>query len=177
MTVATRRVGLFIALVVVTHGLATKPAAADMLAFPAFLITYQDKLDWLAAEADRVAQAIEIEAERPLPQQHAALYRDMLARGTDLLRLLETVPGRSPGLKGRVGTAMTEARAGLERLANGSLRIGMSTEDVRAIRGEPSHISRTATATGVRQDWDYGMTRLSFDDDSLVAIVIIPARD
>jgi hypothetical protein len=160
------------ALVVVLHG-ADAMARGERPAFPPSLTTEQDRIDWLAAEVDEAARAVEVEAEKPLPQQREALYRDVLARGADLLRLVDTIAGRASRLRVRVDTTLTEARAGLERIANGQLRIGMSTEQVREIRGEPSRIAITTTAGGVRQHWHYGMTRLSFDGGHLVEIVLM----
>ena len=160
------------ALVVVLHG-ADAMAHGELAAFPPSLTTEQDRIDWLAAEADEAARAVEVEAQKPLPQQREALYRDVLARGADLLRLVGTIAGRASRLRARVDTTLTEARAGLERIANGQLRIGMSTEQVRGIRGEPSRIALTTTAGGVRQHWHYGMTRLSFDDGYLVEVVLM----
>jgi hypothetical protein len=160
------------ALVVMLHG-ADAMAHGELLAFPPSLTTEQDRIDWLAAEVDEAARAVEEEAEKALPQQREALYRDVLARGADLLRLVDTIAGRASRLRVRVDTTLTEARAGLERIANGQLRIGMSTEQVREIRGEPSRIAITTTAGGVRQHWHYGMTRLSFDGGHLVEIVLM----
>jgi len=160
------------ALVVVLHG-ADAMAHGEPLAFPPSLTTEQDRIDWLAAEADEAARAVEAEAEKPLPQQREALYRDVLARGADLLRLVDTIVGRASRLRARVDTTLTEARAGVERITNGRLRIGMSPEQVREIRGEPSRIAVTTTAGGVRQHWHYGMTRLSFDGGHLVEIVLM----
>jgi hypothetical protein len=156
----------------VLHG-ADAMARGERPAFPPSPTTEQDRIDWLAAEVDEAARAVEVEAEKPLPQQREALYRDVLARGADLLRLVDTIAGRASRLRVRVDTTLTEARAGLERIANGQLRIGMSTEQVREIRGEPSRIAITTTAGGVRQHWHYGMTRLSFDGGHLVEIVLM----
>lgn len=173
VALAAGRAGLALAaLFVALHG-ADAMAHGEMLAFPPSLTTEQERIDWLTAEADQAAQAVELEAEKPLPQQRESLYRDVLARGADLLRLVDSMAGRASRLKGRVDTILTEARAGLERIANGRLRIGMSTEEVRAIRGAPSRISLMTTASGVRQHWHYGMTRLSFDGDHLVEIVVM----
>jgi hypothetical protein len=83
------------------------------------------------------------------------------------------IEGRASRLRARVDTTLTEARAGVERIANGRLQIGMSTEQVREIRGEPSRVVLTTTAGGVRQHWHYGMTRLSFDGGRLVEIVLM----
>jgi hypothetical protein len=160
------------ALVVVLHG-ADAMARGERPAFPPSLTTEQDRIDWLAAEVDEAARAVEVEAEKPLPQQREALYRDVLARGADLLRLVDTIAGSASRLRARVDRTLTEARAGLERITNGRLRIGMSTEQVREIRGEPSRIAITTTAGGVRQHWHYGMTRLSFDDGYLVEVVLM----
>jgi hypothetical protein len=50
------------------------------------------------------------------------------------------------------------------------LKIGMSAEQVRQIRGEPSGISEMTTAVGVRQQWQYGATVLLFNNGKLVEI-------
>jgi hypothetical protein len=136
-------------------------------------VILQDKIDWLTAEADSAAHAVDAEAERPLTQQREALYRDMLARGPELIRVINTIEGRLPRLKARVNETMTKANAALERIANGKLQIGMSAEQVRESRGGPSRISLVTTATGVREQWHYGMTVLSFDDGNLVEILLM----
>ena len=138
--------------------------------FPPSAVTTQDKIDWLTAEADLAAQAVDAEAEKPLPQQREAVYRATLARGADLNRLINTIAGRFPRLEARVSETLTKAIGGLERIANGRLKIGMSSEQVRQIRGEPSSISEMTTAAGLRQQWRYGATVLSFDNGKLVEI-------
>jgi hypothetical protein len=141
--------------------------------FPPSAVTTQDKIDWLTAEADLAAQAVDAEAEKPLPQQHEALYRATLACGADLIRLINTITtitGRLPRLEARVNETMTRAIGGLERIANGRLKLGMSAEQVREIRGEPSGISEMATAVGARQQWQYGATVLLFNNGKLVEI-------
>jgi len=138
--------------------------------FPPSAVTTQDKIDWLTAEADLAAQAVDAEAEKPLPQQHEALYRATLACGADLIRLINTITGRLPRLEARVNETMTRAIGGLERIANGRLKLGMSAEQVRQIRGEPSGISEMTTAVGVRQQWQYGATVLLFNNGKLVEI-------
>jgi hypothetical protein len=138
--------------------------------FPPSTVTTQDKIDWLTAEADLAAQAVDAEAEKPLPQQREALYRATLACGADLIRLIRTITGRLPRLEARVNETMTRAIGGLERIANGRLKLGMSAEQVRQIRGEPSGISEMMTAVGVRQQWHYGATVLLFNNGKLVEI-------
>ena len=138
--------------------------------FPPSAVTTQDKIDWLTAEADLAAQAVDAEAEKPLPQQREALYRATLACGADLIRLINTLAERLPRLEARVNETMTRTIGGLERIANGRLTIGMSSEQVRQIRGEPSGISEMTTAVGVRQQWQYGATVLLFNNGKLVEI-------
>jgi hypothetical protein len=138
--------------------------------FPPSAVTTQDKIDWLTAEADLAAQAVDAEAEKPLPQQREALYRATLACGADLIRLINTLAERLPRLEARVNETMTRTIGGLERIANGRLTIGMSAEQVRQIRGEPSGISEMTTAVGVRQQWQYGATVLLFNNGELVEI-------
>jgi len=140
------------------------------LAFPRSAVTTQDKIDWLTAEAESTAQAVDAETERPLSQQREALYRAALTRGAGLMRLLNTLAGRFPRLEARVYETRTNALGGLERIANGRLKIGMSTEEVRQIRGEPSRISEMTTTGRARQRWQYGQTVLVFDDGKLVEI-------
>ena len=143
---------------------------AETPAAPPSAVATLDKINWLTAEADLAAQAVDAEAEKPLPQQREALYRAALACGADLIRLINTIEGRLPRLEARVNATMTRAIGGLERIANGRLKIGMSTEQVRQIRGEPSSISEMTTAAGLRQQWRYGATVLSFDNGKLVEI-------
>ena len=130
----------------------------------------QDKLDWLTLEADAATQAAEAEADKPLAQQRAARYRTVLERGRQLTRLINTLDGRFPRLEAQVNDMMSAAAAGLERIANGKLKIGMSTDQVLAIRGEPSSISEATTSGGVRQQWRYGPTVLVFEDGTLLEI-------
>lgn len=176
---AAGRLGTALAAVVVAaalvtvHGAGVALAQGETPAFPPSVITNQDKIGWLTAEADVAAQAVDAELERPLMQQREAVYRGALARGADLTRMIKTIPGRSPRLEARVNETMTKAKGGLERIANGKLQIGMSAEQVRQIRGEPSRISPITTPTGVRQQWHYGMTVLSFSDGRLVEILLM----
>jgi hypothetical protein len=161
------------AVIVAAHVAPVTLAHGEPLASPPAVVLNQDKIDWLTAEADAAAHAVDAEAERPLTQQRDALYRDMLARGAELIRVINTIEGRLPRLKARVNETMTKANAALERIANGKLQIGMSTEQVRESRGGPSRISLVTTATGVREQWHYGMTVLSFDDGNLVEILLM----
>jgi hypothetical protein len=161
------------AVIVAVHGAPVALVHGETLGHPPSVVLNQDKIDWLTAETDSAAQAVDGEAERPLTQQREALYRDMLARGAELIRVINTIEGRLPRLKARVNEMMTKANAALERIANGKLQIGMSTEQVREVRGGPSRVSLITTATGVRQQWHYGMTVLSFDDGNLVEILLM----
>jgi hypothetical protein len=86
------------------------------------------------------------------------------------MRLVNSVDGRFPRLEGRVSEILTHATAGVERIVNGRLVIGMTTDQVREIRGEPSGTSEIATASGLRQRWQYGATVLLFADGKLVEI-------
>lgn len=157
---------LYLVLVLVTPIL----AVAQTAPFPPSVVTNQEKLDWLTTEADAAAQAVDAEAERPVTEQRDAVYGAALTRSTELLRLSETIPGRLPRLENRLNETITKALLGLERLENERLVIGMTTQEVRQIRGEPSHISETTTTAGVRELWRYGRTVLSFDNGKLVEI-------
>ena len=90
-----------------------------------------------------------------------------------LAQSIETIAGSPTRLKARIDETMTKAHAGLERIANARLEIGMTPEQVRAIRGEPSRISVVTTPNGVREQWHYGMTVLSFADGRLVEIFLM----
>ena len=152
-------------------GLSAAPGGeAERGAFPPLAVTMQDKLDWLTLEADAATQAAEAEADKPLAQQRAARYRTVLERGRQLTRLINTLDGRFPRLEAQVNDMMSAAAAGLERIANGKLKIGMSTDQVLAIRGEPSSISEATTSGGVRQQWRYGPTVLVFENGTLLEI-------
>jgi hypothetical protein len=167
----TRIALLVIVLVVVSAGRPAGAAAAgETLAFPPSVVTTQDKLDWLTTEADRAAHAVDTEAEQPLPQQRETVYRDAQERGEALMRLINAVDGRFPRLETRVTETMTKAAAGLERIVNGRLVIGMTADQVRQIRGEPTGISDLVTPSGVRQQWQYRSTVLLFDEGKLVEI-------
>ena len=151
-----------------------RPAApeggAELAAFPPSAVTLQDKIDWLTLETDAATQAAEAEADKPLAQQSAARYRTVLERGTQLIRLMNTLDGRFPRLAAQVNDMISSAAAGLERIANGRLKIGMSTDQVLGIRGEPSGISEATTSDGVRQQWRYGVTVLVFENGALIEI-------
>jgi|RhiMethySRZTD1v2_1073278.scaffolds.fasta_scaffold1157745_1 hypothetical protein len=155
---------LLLVLVMVTF------AVAQGSLFPSSVVTNQDKIEWLTTEADAAAGSVDAEAERPLPEQREAVYGAALTRATDLLRLSETLAGRLPRLEGRLNETIAKALLGLERIANERLTIGMTAEQVRQIRGEPAHVSETTTADGVREQWRYGRTVLSFDNGKLVEI-------
>ena len=143
---------------------------AEPAAFPPSAVTLQDKIDWLTLETDAATQAAEAEADKPLAQQSAALYRTMLERGTQLIRLINTLEGRFPRLEAHVNDMMSSAAAGLERIANGKLKIGMSADQVLGVRGEPAGISEAITSGGVRQQWRYGVTVLVFENGALIEI-------
>jgi hypothetical protein len=145
-------------------------AGAQSGGFPPAAITNQDKMEWLTSEAEAAAHSVDAEAERSLPDQRETVYRAAIGRGTELLRLSETIPGRLPRLEARVNETMIKALGGLERIANERLAIGMTAEQVRQVRGEPSHVSETTTGAGVREQWRYGQTVLSFDNGKLVEI-------
>jgi hypothetical protein len=162
-----------IALVLVLAASGGRPSGAawaETLSFPPSVVTNQDKLDWLTAETDRAAQAVDAEAQRPMAEQREAVYRATLERAEALMRLINSLDGRFPRLEGRVSETLTHATAGVERIANGRLMIGMTTDQVREIRGEPSGISDLPTASGPRQRWQYGATLLLFDQGKLVEI-------
>jgi hypothetical protein len=148
----------------------TPEDTADVPAFPVSAVTIQDKIDWLTAEADAAAHAVDAEAEKPWAEQRESIYRGVLTRGAHLVRLLNTLGGRFPRLHGRVNEVMTSAAAGIERIANGRLKIGMTTEQVREIRGEPSSISDTSSDEGSQLHWRYGATVLVFEHGTLIEI-------
>jgi hypothetical protein len=162
-----------IALVLVLVAPAGRPSGtawAETLTFPPSVVTTQDKLDWLTVQADRAAQAVDAEAQRPLAEQREAVYRATLERAEALMRLVNSADGRLPRLEGRLSEILTHATAGVERIVNARLAIGMTTDQVREIRGEPSRISDLPTASGLRQRWQYGATVLLFDRGKLVEI-------
>jgi hypothetical protein len=169
---------LFLGLVAPGAAQPSRPAArqdtsedsADVPAFPVSAVTIHDKIDWLTTEADAAAHAVDAEAEKPLAEQRESIYRGVLTRGAHLVRLLNTLEGRFPRLAGRVNEVMTSAAAGIERIANGRLKIGMTTEQVREIRGEPSSTSDASSEEGPRQQWRYGATVLVFENGTLIEI-------
>jgi hypothetical protein len=124
--------------------------------FPPGVATTQEKIEWLSARAEAVVHAVEAETEKPAEDQRETVYRRALARATELMRLVETVPAPLPRLKGRLSEAIIKANGGLERIANRGLKIGMTADEVREIRGEPTAITETPTPSGVRQRWEYG---------------------
>jgi hypothetical protein len=63
-----------------------------------------------------------------------------------------------------------KATAGLARLLNSKLKIGMPAEQVRQIRGRPMQIAEVTTAAGVREQWEYGGTVLLFENGKLIEI-------
>jgi hypothetical protein len=76
----------------------TSEDSADVSAFPVSAVTIQDKIDWLTAEADAAAHAVDAEAEKPLAEQRESIYRGVLTRGAHLVQLLNTLQGRFPRL-------------------------------------------------------------------------------
>jgi hypothetical protein len=146
------------------------PAIAQRHAFPPSVITNQDKIDWLTAELDRVARAIDAEIAKPFQRQDDATYRAALTNLAELISQSQTIAGGLPGLEKRVMELMTKAVGGGARLANSKLKIGMTADQVRQIRGEPPRVSEVTTAVGVRQQWRYGTTVLSFDNGKLIEI-------
>ncbi len=152
-------------------GLSAAPeGGTELAAFPPSAVTMQDKIDWLTLETDAATQAAEAEADKPLARQSAALYRTVLERGTQLIRLINTLDGRFPRLEAHVNDMMSSAAAGLERIANGKLKIGMSTDQVLGVRGEPSGISEATASGRVRQLWRYDATVLVFENGTLTEI-------
>lgn len=159
----------------VAHSVVVLVAAANLAAaqgpsFPDSVITNQDKMDWLTTQVDAVAHSVEAEAEKQVPDQREVVYRAALARAVELNRLLETIPGRLPRLEGRVNETIAHAVTGLERIENERLVIGMTAQEVREIRGEPAHVDEVTTPAGVREQWRYGRTILSFENGKLVEI-------
>jgi len=152
-------------------GLPAAPeGAAELAAFPPSAVTIQDKIDWLTLQTDAATQAAEAEADKPLAQQSSVLYRTVLERGAQLIRLINTLDGRFPRLHAHVNEMMSSAAAGLERIVNGRLKIGMSTDQVLRVRGEPADMSEATTGSGVRQQWRYGATVLVFENGTLIEI-------
>ena len=150
--------------------LAAPEGAAELAAFPPSAVTIQDKIDWLTLQTDAATQAAEAEADKPLAQQSSVLYRTVLERGAQLIRLINTLDGRFPRLEAHVNEMMSSAAAGLERIVNGRLKIGMSTDQVLRVRGEPADMSEATTGSGVRQQWRYGATVLVFENGTLIEI-------
>jgi hypothetical protein len=145
-------------------------AVAQTSSFPPSALTNRDKIEWLTTETDAAEHAIDAEAEEPRARQRESVYRIALARLVELARLVGTIPGRLPRLEARVNDTISKAIAGLERIANDRLTIGMTAEQVRQVRGEPSRVSETTTPAGVREEWRYGRTVLSFDGGKLIEI-------
>ena len=81
-----------------------------------------------------------------------------------------SLDGRLPRLEARVNGTIAAAQAGLERIANRTLKIGMDLGQVRQLRGSPKRVTQTATAGGARLQWDYGMTVLLFEHGQLAEI-------
>jgi hypothetical protein len=150
--------------------LATIPAFAQKSEFPPSVITNQDKIDWLTAELDSVERAVESEAAKPRQQQSEAAYRASILKAYDIVTLARTLAGGLPATEVRGVQVMQKANAALARLLNSELKIGMTAEQVRQIRGKPTGISETTTATGVREQWEYGGTVLLFENGKLVEI-------
>lgn len=155
---------------VASVGATLEQQSPETLAFPATAVTTQQKLDWLTTETDRADHVIDAEAERPLAEQREVVYRSVLTRGGDLLRLIKTLSEHLPRLEGRVNETITKAKAGLDRVANAPLKIGMDAAEVRRIRGEPDRVTEARSAAGTREQWRYGSTVLSFDNGRLVEI-------
>jgi hypothetical protein len=161
---------LSVSVLVVMILLAALPASAQKPDFPSPVITNQDKIVWLTAEVDAVERAIESETAKPRQQQSEAAYRAAAVKLIDLVKLSGTVAGGVPSVEARATKVMQKATAGLSRLLNSRLKIGMPAEEVRQIRGRPSQVTEVTTAGGVREQWEYSGTTLSFDDGKLVEI-------
>jgi hypothetical protein len=145
-------------------------ASAEKPSFPPSVITNQDKIDWLTAEVDRVAREIDAEIAKPLPRQSETTYREALTSLAELLSGSQTLAGGLPAVEARAVEVAAKAAAGFARLANSKLKIGMTADQVRQIRGEPPRVSEVTTAAGIRQQWRYGTTVLSFDNGKLIEI-------
>ena len=138
--------------------------------FPLAVITNQDKIEWLGAEVDRAERALDSHMAKPLSQQNEDAYRAAMLTSLKLVALSRTLAGGLPPVEARAQMVTDKASGGLARLLNSKLKIGMTAEQVRVIRGRPARISEVTTAAGVREHWEYSGTLLSFDNGKLVEI-------
>jgi hypothetical protein len=138
--------------------------------FPPSVITNQDKIEWLAAEVDGAERALDSHMAKPLPEQNEYAYRAAILKSANVVLLSRTLAGGVPPVEARAQKVMDKASDGLARLLNSKLKIGMAADQVREIRGRPARISEVTTAAGVREQWEYDGTVLSFDNGKLVEI-------
>jgi hypothetical protein len=103
---------------------------AFALDFPSSAITNQDKIDWLTAELDGAERAIEAETGKPRPQQIEAAYHAAIVKSVDVVALSRTLAGGLPSIEARGAKVVEKAAAGLDRLLNSKLKIGMPAEQV-----------------------------------------------
>jgi hypothetical protein len=170
-------VGQVLSILALAAMLLLAPLPAFALDFPSSAITNQDKIDWLTAELDGVERTIEAETAKPRPQQSEAAYRVAIVKSVDVVALSRTLDGGLPSIEARSAKAAERAAAGLARLLNSKLRIGMPVEQVREIRGRPAQIAEVTTAAGVREQWEYSGTVLSFENGKLIEIKQILRND
>jgi hypothetical protein len=94
----------------------------------------------------------------------------VLSRLVNVVALSRTLPGGLPRTEAQAQRVMNKAAEGVARLLNSKLKIGMATDHVRQIRGRPTRVSEITSAAGVREQWEYAGTTLSFENGKLVEI-------
>lgn len=138
--------------------------AGEVSGFPQELTTDEAKIAWLAAKAEEAKQAIVAEEVKPLRQQNVGLYREIDKYAGTLIQLMSGIAGNFPRLAWDLEELKSLANRALERILNDKLEIGMTTDQVREIRGEPS---RKRTKDFGEVEWHYAKTVLSFKGGKL----------
>jgi hypothetical protein len=167
MTELVGRTSLVVALLLLTS---TAPAVAQKPSFPPSVITNQDKIEWIERELASIEAAVKREAQLSPANRSDARLKEMLEKLADTTTVAAQVPGGVPGVVESARRLMNDIVAVYSAAANSRLKIGMTADQVRQIRGEPPRVSEVTTAAGIRQQWRYGTTVLSFDNGKLAEI-------
>jgi hypothetical protein len=146
------------------------PAVAQKPSFPPSVITNQDKVDWIERELASIEAAVKREAQLSPANRSDVRLKEMLGKIAETTTLAAQVPGGVPGVVEHALRLTKDIVAVYSAAVNSRLKIGMTADQVRQIRGEPPRVSEVTTAAGIRQQWRYGTTVLSFDNGKLIEI-------
>lgn len=162
-----RRASLVVVLLLLAS---VAPAVAQKPSFPPSVITNQDKIEWIERELASIETVVKREAQLSPSNRSDVRLKEMLGQLADTTALAAQIPGGVPGVVESAQRLMNDIVTVYSAAANSRLKIGMTAEQVRQIRGEPPRVSEATTAAGIRQQWRYGTTVLSFENGKLVEI-------